>query len=277
MIEIYHISDLHFGKKNIKARKLIKALDERFEITKSRNKYLLVTGDITQSGTREQYEMALESLEPFKNRIFFVPGNHDYGDFWGVTYDDRKAKDFDAFFSQKLDERQKYYDKKPYVRLLSENEGNKVLLIGLNSCLKIEKFKGAFGLVGYRQLCILKETLALEKYAHVPKLVFLHHIPYQLARGFQMDLLDWDDLFDVAKRSVDIIAFGHEGVMEAHASKEERDRIEESRKMGVRRERFVHAELAYLLDANRSAKDRACYQIRINNNMMLMPRKISLK
>ena len=223
--------------------------------------------------------MALSSLLPFKNRIFFVPGNHDYGTF-GTVYNDDRAKDFDSYFAVRLDARQQYYDKKPYIRLLSDNDGNKILLIGLNSCLKLPKLRGnpalsgSFGLVGYRQLRLLGDTLGQERYARVPKLLFLHHIPHKMATGLVMDLLDWPDLLDVAQRAADIFAFGHEGLMEQPQDAGRRRRIEAARRMGVRTERLDPSERTYFLDANDSLKDGSCYHIKVENGKVLTPRKV---
>jgi len=75
MIEIYHVSDLHIGKDTRKAKRLLKRIKDKFEIGVQENRYLLVTGDITQDGLKRQYEMALKALTPFKDKVRIVPGN----------------------------------------------------------------------------------------------------------------------------------------------------------------------------------------------------------
>ena len=280
MIEIFHVSDLHFGKPTVNPAKYLKALDKKFQITAGPNRHLLVTGDITQSGTRGQYDQALKSLRPFEGRITFVPGNHDYGQLTGFFCHDEKARDFDAYFARRLDRAQQYYAKTPYIRLIKESEDNTVLIIGLNSCLIMptmhKKFVAGqtFGLVGYRQLSLLKEALADKKYAHVPKIVALHHIPCKMAKGFCMDLLDWEDLLSIAKKPVDIFAFGHEGAMEAPEDGSQRRRPEAVRPMSAHMERTGRTERTIFLDANRSVKNQACYHIKVENGKIRPPRKV---
>lgn len=280
MIEIFHVSDLHFGKPGVNPAKFLKALDKKFQISAGPNRYLLVTGDITQSGTRGQYDQALRALRPFKGRIIFVPGNHDYGQLTGFFCHDEKARDFDAYFASRLDPAQQYYQKTPYVRPIEESKDNKVLVIGLNSCLimpaKHKKFVAGqtFGLVGYYQLSQLKEALTDNKYAHMPKIVALHHIPCKMAKGFSMDLLDWEDLMRVAREPVDIFAFGHEGAMGAPEDRGGRGRPEAFRPMSAHTERTGRSERTTFLDANRSVKNRACYHIKVENGRIRMPRKV---
>ena len=97
MIEIFHVSDLHFGKhKNFtqRAKLLLKKLKEQFGFEPSENKYLLVTGDIVDDGLKKQYRMAINALLPFKENVCLVPGNHDYAT-QGFLYKKKLAKNFD--------------------------------------------------------------------------------------------------------------------------------------------------------------------------------------
>lgn len=76
MRRLAHLSDLHLGERpeHVKAaRALVRSLlaDEACHV--------VVTGDITHSGTIGEYELWLETFEPLlrRGRVTVVPGNHD--------------------------------------------------------------------------------------------------------------------------------------------------------------------------------------------------------
>ncbi len=61
MFEIIHVSDLHFGRtkrQTRRARNLLRKIQERFEFGMEHQRYLLVTGDITNDGETGQYHSA---------------------------------------------------------------------------------------------------------------------------------------------------------------------------------------------------------------------------
>lgn len=97
MIEIFHVSDLHFGKskrRTARAKLLLRKIKQKFGMEKGGNRYLLITGDIVEHGRIWQYRNALKALLPFKENVRVVPGNHDYG-FKGFIYARKCAKNFD--------------------------------------------------------------------------------------------------------------------------------------------------------------------------------------
>jgi len=69
MIEIFHVSDLHFEKSEKQTKRsklLLKKIKEKFKIGEAENKYLLITGDTVQDGEKKEYKIALQALIPFK-------------------------------------------------------------------------------------------------------------------------------------------------------------------------------------------------------------------
>lgn len=71
-MKIAHFADLHFGRENKDA--LIAAADLVQELEVDA---LVVSGDLTQRGKREEFEAAQQWLSQFAAPILCVPGNHD--------------------------------------------------------------------------------------------------------------------------------------------------------------------------------------------------------
>jgi len=154
VIEIFHVSDLHFEKskkRTTRAELLLKKIKEEFKVGEAENKYLLITGDTVQDGEKNEYKIALEALIPFKENVCVVPGNHDYGPM-GSGYSENAAKRFDNDLANKLGIIHRFFPKAPYSKIVKDREGNKVLLIGLNSCLKTKSILDfAEGKIGKKQ------------------------------------------------------------------------------------------------------------------------------
>ena len=82
LITLIHLSDLHF-ENDTENRSRVELLckDIAKETQLEKNVVTLFTGDLTQSGEQEQYELLLEllfgQLAEAKHEIAIVPGNHD--------------------------------------------------------------------------------------------------------------------------------------------------------------------------------------------------------
>jgi hypothetical protein len=280
MIEIYHVSDLHLGRDTRDAKRLLKKVKEKFNIGEQENRYLLVTGDITQHGSKRQYIMALKALAPFKDKVWIAPGNHDYGIF-GFIYSEHRAKNFDSILAGRLEIGHQFFPKFPFSKLIEDGNGNKVLLIGLNSCLKTSSFFDiASGEIGEEQRNSLEGILAESKYKNIPKIVFLHHIPHRRADGIGMSLIDFSELMSVLRDKVDALTFGHEGKMEdvdpqlakkRKISEQIIDRLIDIKGLDLPiREMKIRSGkgqgIRYYLDANHSVKEQAFYRITIDGN-----------
>jgi predicted MPP superfamily phosphohydrolase/tetratricopeptide (TPR) repeat protein len=242
-----HLSDLHFSSGDMKGDKWVaKALDQDI-VTKTMLDYIknlekkldfiIVTGDIAQSGKREEYEVAEEfflrlhgatNLEP-KN-TFVVPGNHDLDrskikkwDIKGIyqfeNQDDITAalsdedglkillKKFEAFndFAEIVMGRRLFKDTTYHMvdSLSIEKAGQKikVALAGLNSAL----FSGYDGddkqrlALGLQQ--VHRALDQLDKEAHL-SIGFFHH-------PFECFHKDDDVCKKMLKDKLDLILTGH--------------------------------------------------------------------
>jgi 3',5'-cyclic AMP phosphodiesterase CpdA len=278
MIEIYHISDMHFSKNesfNEGANSLIAAIKKDFfpKSDINRNRYLLVTGDVTDSGSRAEYLLALEALIPFKERIFVVPGNHDYGALRGTDFDPVKAMRFDSPFAESLGVTHSFFNKfkdetsnsyTPYTRELNDGDGTKVLLIGLNSCRNEGVMDFAQGEIGATQLKNLDKILTNAD-PKISKILFLHHIPTGEADFSEvMSLIDWKQLVQTISNRVDVFAFGHQSFKQKNDSW-----VREGRKMQIRM-----IENRYILDADSSVDEQSCYLITINKDNVTVEVKV---
>ena len=92
MVTIAHISDLHCsktraGKTGFKPEKLTSCINE---VNKLKPDVVIVTGDLTMFGFKEEYEMARKYLSKIKFPMIVIPGNHD-ARYAGYDY-------FDEFF-----------------------------------------------------------------------------------------------------------------------------------------------------------------------------------
>lgn len=278
MIEIFHVSDLHFGKsdsRNRKAKTLLDKIHQQFE--GQDNPYLLVTGDFTEQGDVNQYELAEQALSQFKERVFITPGNHDYGG--GIDYDDKKAKYFDEEFAKFLQFKHKFYNKTVYKDEFKDQFGNTLLImIGLNSCTKtMDKDDLAQGEIGEEQRNQLREILAYydKNNPNTPKILFLHHIPNKAAfPSFGMSLKDRKELMEVVGDKVDVLAFGHQGwgmiVDSRGKSRTSRAPIRPMKLRKLRRDRKDAVKrTTWLLDADDSVAEQACYRITWNGKELI--------
>lgn len=290
MIEIFHVSDLHFEKspkRTKRAQLLLDKIKKKFEIGEAENRYLLVTGDIVENGEKREYSIARNALLPFKDKVYVAPGNHDYG-WMGAAYSDKVAKRFDSDLASKIGISHPFFPKTPpYTDVVSDGQGNKVLLIGLNSCSKTD-FLGGFsdlaeGEIEDFQRRALARILNNPEYRNIPKIVFLHHIPHRRAKGIFMSLRDWKELMAIVRGKVEVMAFGHEGKMKGvkqqivkklKMAKQDLRRLLDYRKAsgpirGMKLRRGKGQKIRYYLDANKSVKEQACYRIKIDGNKVL--------
>jgi 3',5'-cyclic AMP phosphodiesterase CpdA len=200
-MKILHISDTHFhaiGNND--------ALLQRFTYIQSNypDHKIIITGDITDDGTEDQYAIASRILKPFKSRLFFCPGNHDYGTL-GSVYSEEAARRFDEF--AKVFNEGGFIEKVPLVFKIED-----VQIILLNSNLKTENpFDFACGEIGKGQLIILKKILKENLPKESVRIICLHHHPF-IHSDPSMKLLDAEDFLRVIYGKTDILLFGHKHV-----------------------------------------------------------------
>lgn len=272
MIEIFHVSDLHFGKsdsQNRKANSLLDGISRQFPFKMTNNRYLLVTGDITNGGKKEEYTLAKDALSPFAGRVFVTPGNHDYGSHLGTDYKESKARYFDDPFATGIGFRHSFFDKKVFThRLQDQFDQGSFMMIGLNSCAKKGESDFAQGEIGYDQRCLLAKELD-KCDPQTPILLFLHHIPNKAAEWeFIMTLKDWEKLMAVVGDKVDVFAFGHQG-KDMNINNNKNNESPKIRQMQVRSfemDKREDSKTAIVLDANNSVAEQAFYRITLDGN-----------
>jgi hypothetical protein len=275
MIEIFHVSDLHFGKsddQNKKAQSLLDGIWQRYSFTDSNSRYLLVTGDITHDGTKEEYEFAKKALLPFKGRIFITPGNHDYGSWLGMAYCKKMAQYFDKPFAETLEFHHPFIGKRVFNCQLN-TLNDKIMVIGLNSCRKVGITDISQGEIGESQRIELDELLRNAD-DQIPKIVFLHHIPHKDAvPKFIMTLRDWKELMAIISGKVDALAFGHQGKVLGTEQEGRTRSVSLHRPMVVRslsipgnRSLTKGLKQCTILDADSSVYEQAFYHIKVENN-----------
>ena len=195
MKKILHFSDLHFHTKDADNLVLHEFL------TKIRIDYSdhihVVTGDITDDGSQEQYHQVIKHLKmPFRDLIL-CPGNHDYGAV-GLAYSEKCAQRFDTFLSYRGEG---FRYKEPVVTIV-EN----LMFIALNSNAQTQHiFDFACGQLGHKQIERLDMILNTEK--HKKKVVILHHHPFE--RDPFQKLLDAEEFWRCIFNRVDVLLFGH--------------------------------------------------------------------
>ena len=278
MLEIFHVSDLHYGQsndQNKKAQALLDGISRQYPFKDCDNRYLLVTGDFTQGGREDEYKLAMQALMPFKGRVFVTPGNHDYGSIFGADYSEKKARYFDDPFAKTLEFPHSFINKKVFNCRLNF-QSDSLMMIGLNSCAKKGVFDFAQGEIGDKQIRELDKLLT-DADAQIPKLVFLHHIPHKdAAFEFVMTLRDWEELMAVVNGRIDALAFGHQGKVldieqrgktgsaSAHRPMQVRS-LTIPREIDLKRGIIKHA---IVLDADGSVANQAFYHIKVKNNKL---------
>lgn len=270
MIEIVHISDLHFGKTKDwtkRAHRLLKNIQGNFPFAESKDIRLLVTGDIIDNfklgkrAWKDQFKLAGEALGPFRTKVYLVPGNHDIG-FGGVGYSKECVEYFDDSFLPALGVKHRFRTKQPFPEVLDDGSQNKILLVGLNSCLMtLSPLDIAKGEVGEKQRARLDEILKDPAHKAIPKIVYLHHIPHRRAHDFGMSLTDYKELMAIVENKVDALAFGHEGAMRDPTKKRTTHAAHSARPMRVRRAGY--RGIKYYLDANACIEGQSCYHITV--------------
>ena len=196
-MDILHISDTHFIKE-------VRDDDQRM-ITAIKNKYpnhlLIITGDVADDGSEEQYGVAYGLLGLLPNKILMCPGNHDYGKA-GIIYTEECEKNYHTFaekiFSDTYDLGVFVMDDVVFVRVITPFNTN-------------APFKFACGKVGEAQMAWIKAVF--EEFKKKKKVVHLHQHPW-IHTDPTMRLIDADEFLKVCEDAkVDVLLFGHRHVV----------------------------------------------------------------
>ena len=183
-MKVIQISDFHLrgdGKLSFQKVDTMKALHQTIDYFCSMKDYELpeffvVTGDLSEGGTREGYEFMREGLRKLPRPVYIVPGNHDKRDF------------FLEMFTEETPVKE---DIKPYICYTIDEYPVRVIVIDTSkpSCHS--------GGLSDRVAEWLEERIT--EYPEKPTLVFTHHPP------FVTGLPAMDEGFDQADRLAQIL------------------------------------------------------------------------
>lgn len=267
-MKIIHISDLHFStpqtappyeqdnisaaNPNEKSTELLKRIYEKY-FCNDVNNILLITGDITDNGTKDEWSIVRQELEKFKNRLILLPGNHDYG-FAGNLFSTKKALYFDqVIFPELCSNYTSNFTGYLQKNLVNEIQlSDKVRILIVNSNKKTHNIKDwARGEVGEAQMQSLKAKLSSNLDAI--NIVCLHHRPQNIGiikNGF-LKLEDYREFVQlITDYNVSIVAFGHSGNLMGIDFAEEKMEI-----------CSINDDKTKLLNANSSKNEMKCYEI----------------
>jgi putative phosphoesterase len=180
-ISILQFSDTHIRKsENFNQLALKKTIKK---INKLNPNYIIHLGDITEEGTKEDYELSKKLLSKIKKPIIYIIGNHD-----------ARNVGYELF--------PKYFGP-----LKPVYEDEKVLIVGFDSTIP-DRDAGRFGQTSIQAL---KKTLK-EKGAKKTKIVAFHHhlLPIPRAGRERSMILDAGDVLKtILDCKVDLVLNGH--------------------------------------------------------------------
>lgn len=201
MKKIIHLSDLHIGHEDCtsKFHSIVDNIILRMQ--PAEDYVVIVTGDIVEnanhSGFTDDAVAAFGRLEDNGFQMLVIPGNHDYGT--GILGNDKFVDIFkERFFGTTAIE----YPKLDII--------DGVAFIGLDSTAEeLHWFDRILsqGELGREQLNRLGRLLDDKSIAHLQKVVYLHHHPFDFKPG--MRLKDSDDLKPIIENRIEMILFGH--------------------------------------------------------------------
>lgn len=224
MLSIVHISDTHVRRRahpnaeNEHLRTIVDQLlahQERSKRTNMPSEYVVVhTGDLTDNGEDEEYELATELLRPLVRAGFHVlacPGNHDCGS-RGTVYQESRHVGFQRRVLGDLigiAPARAGTNEMPGLYPLVHRIGG-ATFVGLDSMLgRAGAGELSTGYLGDGQRARLEALLAAHP-AGTPLVVYLHHHPFD--RGFGLQLHDAAKLMDLLAGRADLLLFGHKHV-----------------------------------------------------------------
>jgi len=179
---IAHLSDIHVGSPYFLREKLLQAINE---INKIKPDVVVITGDITNSGLKPEYDEAKTYISLLRPPVLVVPGNHDA----------RNAG---------LDRFEKIIGP---IHTVREDLEEKILFMGLNSA-EPDIDDGQIGKLTRQWV----DKALGEKGKGKLKVVFLHHhlIPIPRAGRERVVVVDAGDFLEIlTNRNVNMVLCGH--------------------------------------------------------------------
>ena len=100
---IFHVSDIHIGESGVSVKDFKKVMNSIEETaTVSPSPLLLVTGDLTTEGLREEYEGAASVLNEVSLPKVIIPGNHDERNYGSAHFEELFGDRFKTYESEHL-------------------------------------------------------------------------------------------------------------------------------------------------------------------------------
>lgn len=215
-INIVHLSDLHLSERrehetNNIIRTLLSDIKNRVQSESMNNLYIAITGDLTYSGKKEEFEIVRDFIKTLDERlspekILLVPGNHDLD--WGshatsnrdlmedlIQRGEEGIKRVEDRFHKTSDLKelmvgmQNYYD---FIRSIGQDFSNfpyslygfnmekfKINFIGLNSAYLFSKKYPYYGYIGLTQIDdatnLADDVGALDQDFRIFNITMFHH------------------------------------------------------------------------------------------------------
>jgi Icc protein len=95
---IFHMSDIHIGEYGVKVEAFRKILDETEKKAKDiASPLLLITGDLTSEGLREEYEYFHSAIDGLSIPYVIIPGNHDERNYGSAHFEELFGDRFKTF------------------------------------------------------------------------------------------------------------------------------------------------------------------------------------
>ncbi len=95
---IFHMSDIHIGEAGVKTddfRQIVDSIEKRAVHVTS--PLLLITGDLTAEGLREEYEEFAGVVEGLSVPTLVIPGNHDERNYGAVHFEELLGERFKTY------------------------------------------------------------------------------------------------------------------------------------------------------------------------------------
>ena len=187
-MRVFHLTDLHLPSPGGEAAiaRVIRDVTRGSDV-------VVITGDITDDGSQEQYDLAYRLLSPLRGHLLLAPGNHDYGPL-GLAYDEECEARWLSLCAALCCPR----PGSPWRR-------DGWMMVALDSCRKDPVL--ARGNLGESQLARLRDAIQLARRTRTKLLVAIHHDVALTDPTLALD--DGDALLALAWSAADVVLMGH--------------------------------------------------------------------